>query len=139
MASVDVPTFTWIYSLIIAIVILGLVSLFKPKQDYKPFSIEQFDNNCGRFCLARVQWWTVRFIFYYVKPMVAGPLFIVTIILIAVLSAIRLNDNFYHHLDDLKEYDCSDTLDDYSNSAIYWSDQLTWMLTIYFFQVSLEI
>lgn len=154
--SLDTPDFHPGYAALILVFLAACASLFKPKDNYKPLQLSQFDQYMddldkmwkkrSLFCLARVQYWTIRFIFYYAIPHVAIGLYILTIALSIGISVSRINRDFHQNLTILRheQYDdfcgniddeLADDLDNFAKNTQRWSDQLTWLLIAYFFQV----
>ena len=148
----ETPEFHPGYAALILVFLAACASLFKPKDNYRPLQLKQFDaekiiwKKRSIFCLARVQYWTIRFIFYYAIPHVAIGLYILTIALSIAISISRINNDFHQHIifiqDENQQNLChdidkqlTDDLNKISITTQRWSDQLTWLLIAYFFQV----
>eukprot|EP01084_Bolivina_argentea_P032891 60885_1 len=149
--ALDHPEFHPGYAALILVFLAACASLFKPKDDYAPLKLNQFTQykgqqdwkNRGQFCLARVQYWTIRFIFYYAIPHVAIGLYLLTIALSIGISVSRINRNLHLNLSILRndaifcdniDKQLTNDLTRISNDTQNWSDQLTWLLIAYFFQ-----
>ena len=158
--SLDTPDFHPGYAALILVFLAACASLFKPKDNYRPLKLSQFtqtrlpdipnlDNPWKKrsiFCLARVQYWTIRFIFYYAIPHVAIGLYLLTIALTIGISVSRVNRDFHPNLNTLRDEaqhnfcsdiddEIADDLNSIATNTQKWSDQLTWLLVAYFFQV----
>ena len=147
--GLETPEFHPGYAALVLVFLAGCASLFKPKAKYKPLRRNEFKNyesslsNFGEFCLARVQYWAIRFVFYYAIPVVAIGLYIITIALTIVISVSRINNDFHFSLDTLRAVepgfcpnaDLNDSFVAIAETTQRWSDQLTWFLIAYFFQV----
>eukprot|EP01084_Bolivina_argentea_P063142 115328_1 len=142
--GLETPAFHPGYAALILVILAACASLFKPKDNYHPLQLASFDNKKGPFCLARVQYWTIRFIFYYAIPHVAVGLYLLTIGLGIGISVTRVNHDFNNNLHILRHEThelCHDVdaglthqLQELSDTTQQWSDQLTWFLIAYFFQ-----
>merc|ERR1712154_427336 len=98
------------------------------------------------FCLARVQYWSIWFIYYYAIPHVAIGLYLLTIALSIGISVSRINTDFHGNLNIIRDEAvvCENApgvdpkfIDDLvliAEQTQSWSDQLTWLLIAYFFQ-----
>mmetsp|Transcript_22408 Transcript_22408/g.35863 ORF Transcript_22408/g.35863 Transcript_22408/m.35863 type:complete len:320 (-) Transcript_22408:364-1323(-) len=142
---IDTPEFHPGYAALLLVFLAMCASLFKPKDNYHPLQLKMFETQRGIFCLARLQYWTIRFIFYYAIPHVAIGLYLLTITLSIVISVSRVNRDFHANLTLLKHgpYDefCQSTdgpllndIQSIAQNSISWSNQLTWLLIAYFFQ-----
>jgi len=148
--TIEAPPFHPGYAALILVFLAACASLFKPKKDYVTLKLAHFPSprhsplrSRRVFCLARIQYWTIRFIFYYALPHVAIGLYLLTIALAIGISVSRLNADFHSNLSILRHeaVDCedidaafADDLVSIGNETQSWSDQLTWLLTAYFFQ-----
>lgn len=144
---IEAPEFNVVYAILALTLILCCISLFKPKQNYIYLHLAQFDGNTKKFCLARIKYWTVRYIFNYAKPLVAITLYIITIVLITVIGVTRVKFNFLDIVRDIKhvpddfcgQEHLAHQMQTVLQSTHTWSDQLTWLLTAYFFQVTQKL
>ena len=148
MASINPPRFHPGYAALILIFLAVCASLFKPKSDYIPLKLSQFSlgsewKNRRHFCLCRMQYWTIRFIFYYALPHVAIGLYLLTIALSIGIAYSRIQADLHANLSILRSQAvfCEDIDAPFAQDIVEvaaqtqsWSDQLTWLLTAYFFQ-----
>lgn len=149
--TVEAPVFHPGYAALILVFLAACASLFKPKKDYVTLTLSQFTTfprsawkSRRLFCLARVQYWAIWFIYYYAIPHVAIGLYLLTIALSIGISVSRVNADFHANLGILKNDAsiCEDIDSEFTEDLITiatqtqtWSDQLTWLLIAYFFQV----